>query len=132
MCPTLTRATGVLLTLKYESQDQASAHASAQVQQGQPTSYAAVPAWPLAQHMPAQLKHCAWSGGRESGRPRHCSLAEDSALGGQADISSRIEKLPEIFLGLSGEALAAPAALQARKFARIKLGCRDARAVIAH
>ncbi len=48
-------------------------------------------------------------------------LAEDTALGGQAGTSSRIENLLGFPAGLSGEELAARAALQAQKFgARIK------------
>jgi thioredoxin reductase (NADPH) len=49
------------------------------------------------------------------------TLAEDTALGGQAGTSSRIENYLGFPAGLSGEELAARAALQARKFgARIK------------
>jgi thioredoxin reductase (NADPH) len=52
-------------------------------------------------------------------------LAEDTALGGQAGTSSRIENLLGFPAGLSGEELAARAALQAQKFgARIKLAAR--------
>jgi len=52
-------------------------------------------------------------------------LAEDTALGGQAGTSSRIENLLGFPAGLSGEELAARAALQADKFGvRIKLACR--------
>ncbi len=48
-------------------------------------------------------------------------LAEDTALGGQAGTSSRIENLLGFPAGLSGEELAARAALQAQKFGvRIK------------
>jgi thioredoxin reductase (NADPH) len=48
-------------------------------------------------------------------------LAEDTALGGQAGTSSRIENLLGFPAGLSGEELAARAALQAEKFGvRIK------------
>jgi thioredoxin reductase (NADPH) len=48
-------------------------------------------------------------------------LAEDTALGGQAGTSSRIENLLGFPAGLSGEELATRAALQAQKFgARIK------------
>ena len=54
------------------------------------------------------------------------SRGQRSRRTGRYLISHR--ELPGISLGLSGEELAAPAALQARKFARIKLGCRDARA----
>jgi thioredoxin reductase (NADPH) len=43
-------------------------------------------------------------------------LAEDTALGGQAGTSSRIENLLGFPAGLSGEELAARAALQAQKF----------------
>jgi thioredoxin reductase (NADPH) len=53
------------------------------------------------------------------------TLAEDTALGGQAGTSSRIENYLGFPAGLSGEELAARAALQASKFgARIKLGSR--------
>ena len=49
-------------------------------------------------------------------------LAEDTALGGQAGTSSRIENLLGFPAGLSGEELAARAALQAQKFGvRFKL-----------
>jgi thioredoxin reductase (NADPH) len=52
-------------------------------------------------------------------------LAEDTALGGQAGTSSRIENLLGFPAGLSGEELAARAALQAHKFGvRIKLASR--------
>ena len=52
-------------------------------------------------------------------------LAEDTALGGQAGTSSRIENLLGFPAGLSGEELAARAALQAQKFGvRIKLAAR--------
>ncbi len=52
-------------------------------------------------------------------------LAEDTALGGQAGTSSRIENLLGFPAGLSGEELAARAALQAQKFGvRIKLACK--------
>jgi thioredoxin reductase (NADPH) len=52
-------------------------------------------------------------------------LAEDTALGGQAGTSSRIENYLGFPAGLSGEELAARAALQAQKFGvRIKLGSR--------
>ena len=52
-------------------------------------------------------------------------LAEESALGGQAGTSSRIENLLGFPAGLSGEELAARAALQAQKFgARIKQAAR--------
>jgi thioredoxin reductase (NADPH) len=52
-------------------------------------------------------------------------LAEDTALGGQAGTSSRIENLLGFPAGLSGEELAARAALQAQKFgARIKLAAK--------
>ncbi len=52
-------------------------------------------------------------------------LAEDTALGGQAGTSSRIENLLGFPAGLSGEELAARAALQAQKFGvRIKLASR--------
>lgn len=44
------------------------------------------------------------------------TLAEDTALGGQAGMSSRIENYPGFPAGLSGEELAARAALQAQKF----------------
>ena len=52
-------------------------------------------------------------------------LAEDTALGGQAGTSSRIENLLGFPAGLSGEELAARAALQAEKFgARFKLASK--------
>ena len=52
-------------------------------------------------------------------------LAEDTALGGQAGTSSRIENLLGFPAGLSGEELAARAALQAEKFGvRFKLAAR--------
>ena len=52
-------------------------------------------------------------------------LAEDTALGGQAGTSPRIENYLGFPAGLSGEELAARAALQAHKFgARMKLGSR--------
>jgi thioredoxin reductase (NADPH) len=52
-------------------------------------------------------------------------LAEDTALGGQAGTSSRIENLLGFPAGLSGEELAARAALQAQKFGvRIKLASK--------
>ena len=52
-------------------------------------------------------------------------LAEETALGGQAGTSSRIENLLGFPAGLSGEELAARAALQAQKFGvRIKLAAR--------
>ena len=52
-------------------------------------------------------------------------LAEETALGGQAGTSSRIENLLGFPAGLSGEELAARAALQAQKFgARIKQAAR--------
>jgi thioredoxin reductase (NADPH) len=51
------------------------------------------------------------------------TLAEDTALGGQAGTSSRIENYLGFPAGLSGEELAARAALQAHKFGvRMKLG----------
>src|SRR5437016_5537984 len=53
------------------------------------------------------------------------TLAEDTALGGQAGTSTRIENYLGFPAGLSGEELAARGALQARKFgARIKLAAR--------
>jgi thioredoxin reductase (NADPH) len=53
------------------------------------------------------------------------TLAEDTALGGQAGTSSRIENYLGFPAGLSGEELAARAALQAQKFGvRIKLGAK--------
>jgi thioredoxin reductase (NADPH) len=53
------------------------------------------------------------------------TLAEDTALGGQAGTSSRIENYLGFPAGLSGEELAARAALQANKFGvRIKLASR--------
>jgi thioredoxin reductase (NADPH) len=53
------------------------------------------------------------------------TLAEDTALGGQAGTSSRIENYLGFPAGLSGEELAARAALQARKFGvRFKLASR--------
>ena len=52
-------------------------------------------------------------------------LAEETALGGQAGTSSRIENLLGFPAGLSGEELAARAALQAQKFGvRIKQAAR--------
>jgi thioredoxin reductase (NADPH) len=52
-------------------------------------------------------------------------LAEDTAIGGQAGTSSRIENYLGFPAGLSGEELAARAALQAEKFGvRIKLGAQ--------
>jgi thioredoxin reductase (NADPH) len=52
-------------------------------------------------------------------------LAEDTALGGQAGTSSRIENYLGFPAGLSGEELAARAALQAQKFGvRIKLASK--------
>jgi thioredoxin reductase (NADPH) len=52
-------------------------------------------------------------------------LAEDTALGGQAGTSSRIENLLGFPAGVSGEELAARAALQAQKFGvRIRLGSK--------
>lgn len=52
-------------------------------------------------------------------------LAEDTAFGGQAGTSSRIETYLGFPAGLSGEELAARAMLQAEKFgARMKLGVR--------
>jgi thioredoxin reductase (NADPH) len=54
-------------------------------------------------------------------------LAEDTALGGQAGTSSRIENLLGFPAGLSGEELAARAALQAQKFGvRFKLAAKAA------
>jgi thioredoxin reductase (NADPH) len=54
-------------------------------------------------------------------------LAEDTALGGQAGTSSRIENLLGFPAGLSGEELAARAVLQAQKFGvRIKQAARAA------
>jgi thioredoxin reductase (NADPH) len=53
------------------------------------------------------------------------TLAEDTALGGQAGTSSRIENYLGFPAGLSGEELAARASLQAHKFGvRLKLGSR--------
>jgi len=53
------------------------------------------------------------------------TLAEDTALGGQAGTSSRIENYLGFPAGLSGEELAARAALQAEKFGvRLKLASR--------
>jgi thioredoxin reductase (NADPH) len=53
------------------------------------------------------------------------TLAEDTALGGQAGTSSRIENYLGFPAGLSGEELAARAALQAHKFGvRTKLAAR--------
>ena len=49
-------------------------------------------------------------------------LAEDTALGGQAGTSSRIENLLGFPAGLSGEELAARAALQAQKFGAASSG----------
>ncbi len=54
-------------------------------------------------------------------------LAEDTALGGQAGTSSRIENLLGFPAGLSGEELAARAGLQAEKFGvRFKLAAKAA------
>ena len=56
------------------------------------------------------------------------TLAEDTALGGQAGTSSRIENYLGFPAGLSGEELAARAALQAQKFGvRMKLAARRCR-----
>jgi thioredoxin reductase (NADPH) len=53
------------------------------------------------------------------------TLAEDTALGGQAGTSSRIENYLGFPAGLSGEELAARGALQAQKFGvRIKLAAK--------
>jgi thioredoxin reductase (NADPH) len=53
------------------------------------------------------------------------TLAEDTALGGQAGTSSRIENYLGFPAGLSGDELTARAALQARKFGvRVKLASR--------
>src|SRR5689334_18882022 len=53
------------------------------------------------------------------------TLAEETALGGQAGTSSRIENVLGFPAGLSGEEFAARAALQAQKFGvRIKLAAR--------
>ena len=53
------------------------------------------------------------------------TLAEDTAIGGQAGTSSRIENYLGFPAGLSGEELAARAALQAQKFGvRIKLAAK--------
>jgi thioredoxin reductase (NADPH) len=53
------------------------------------------------------------------------SLAEDTALGGQAGTSSRIENYLGFPAGLSGDELTARAALQAKKFGvRVKLASR--------
>jgi thioredoxin reductase (NADPH) len=53
------------------------------------------------------------------------TLAEDTALGGQAGTSSRIENYLGFPAGLSGEELAARAALQAQKFGvRFKMAAR--------
>src|SRR6202041_1135503 len=53
------------------------------------------------------------------------TLAEDTALGGQAGTSSRIENYLGFPAGLSGDELTARAALQAKKFGgRIKLASR--------
>ena len=59
-------------------------------------------------------------------RPTGCDcMAEDTALGGQAGTSSRIENYLGFPAGLSGEELAARAALQAQKFGvRIKLASK--------
>jgi thioredoxin reductase (NADPH) len=55
------------------------------------------------------------------------TLAEDTALGGQAGTSSRIENYLGFPAGLSGEELAARATLQAQKFGvRMKLAARAA------
>ena len=59
-------------------------------------------------------------------------LAEDTALGGQAGTSSRIENLLGFPAGLSGEELAARAALQAQKFGvRDQTGGQSGVAVVA-
>src|SRR6202023_2463021 len=51
------------------------------------------------------------------------TLAEDTALGGQAGTSTRIENYLGFPAGLSGEELAARASLQAQEFGvRVKLG----------
>ena len=53
------------------------------------------------------------------------TLAEDTALGGQAGTSSRIENYLGFPAGLSGEELAARGTLQAQKFGvRIKLAAK--------
>ncbi len=53
------------------------------------------------------------------------TLAEDTALGGQAGTSSRIENYLGFPAGLSGDELTARAALQAKKFGvRVKLASR--------
>jgi thioredoxin reductase (NADPH) len=55
------------------------------------------------------------------------TLAEDTALGGQAGTSSRIENYLGFPAGLSGEELAARGALQAQKFGvRLKLAAKAA------
>jgi thioredoxin reductase (NADPH) len=59
------------------------------------------------------------------GQPGETVLAEDTALGGQAGTSSRIENYLGFPAGLSGEELAARAALQAQKVGvRIKLAAK--------
>ena len=59
------------------------------------------------------------------------TLAEDTALGGQAGTSSRIENYLGFPAGLSGDELTARAALQAQKFGvRVKLGREGDVAVI--
>jgi thioredoxin reductase (NADPH) len=61
------------------------------------------------------------------------TLAEDTALGGQAGTSSRIENYLGFPAGLSGEELTARGTLQAQKFgARIKLAAKAAALVSAN
>ncbi len=63
--------------------------------------------------------------GALEGFVRTTTLAEDTALGGSAGTSSRIENYLGFPAGLSGEELAARASLQAHKFGvRLKLGAR--------
>ena len=72
---------------------------------------------------PAEL-HAAVYGASE-GFIKTTTLAEDTALGGQAGTSSRIENYLGFPAGLSGQELAARAALQAHKFGvRTKLGAK--------
>ena len=60
------------------------------------------------------------------------TLAEDTALGGQAGTSSRIENYLGFPAGLSGDELTARAALQAKKFGvRVKLASTGDRPLLA-
>src|SRR3989442_11160205 len=72
---------------------------------------------------PARLAAAGY--GASEGLIKTTTLAEDTALGGQAGTSSRIENYLGFPAGLSGEELAARAALQAQNFGvRMKLGSR--------